>query len=414
MDYDIIYFSLFRWNGPYSSISVALAREFSRTRRVFYINNPFTFRDSITNDPQIEMVLPKVEAGKITFQTDEDSPNLTSITPPYSYPINFLPKSILYNKIAQQNSKIIYDTVQQTIDRFEIKKYVFINCFNPFYAPVLPNKFNPILNIYQCVDDISQEDYIARHGIRLEEEAVRKADLTLVTSQELYRLKTPYSKNVQILNNAVDNTNFSRAIKEDFPRPTEIADIKRKIIGFIGNLDEARIDYQLIKAIAVGHPDKQLVLVGPLNNNQYKTLGLDKMDNITFTGPKEMEELPAFLKYFDVCIIPFAKNLLTKSIYPLKINEYLAAGKSVVSTNFSPDIASFKDFIHLANSSSDFVNLIDWAISDNSADKIIARTKKAATNTWETRISEFEKLVEPFLQKQEKKEKEACAKDYSR
>ena len=86
----------------------------------------------------------------------------------------------------------------------------------------------------------------------------------------------------------------------------------------------------------------------------------------------------------------------------------------MVSTNFSPDIASFKDFIHLANSPSDFVNLIDWAISDNSPDKIIARTKKAATNTWETRISEFEKLVEPFLQKQEKKEKEACAKDFSR
>ena len=109
MDYDIIYFSLFRWNGPYSSISVALAKEFSRARRVFYINNPFTFRDAISNDPQIETVIPKVEAGKIAFRTAEDSPNLTLITPPYSYPINFLPKSILYDKIAQQNSKIIYE-----------------------------------------------------------------------------------------------------------------------------------------------------------------------------------------------------------------------------------------------------------------------------------------------------------------
>ncbi len=405
MDYDIIYFSLFRWNGPYSSISVALAKEFSRTRRVFYINNPFTFKDSLRNDPQIEMVTPKVESGKITFQTEQNHPNLITITPPYTYPINFLPEGILYKKIAQQNSKIIYDTVQQTIERYQIKKYVFINCFNPFYAPVLPDEFKPILNIYQCVDDISQEDYIARHGIRLEKKAVQKADVTLVTSQELYRLKSPYAKNIQILNNAADNTNFSRAINEDFPKPAEIANLKGKIIGFIGNLDEARVDYNLIKAIAIGHPDKQLVLVGPLNNTSYKTLGLDKMDNITFTGPKEMEELPAYLKYFDVCIIPFSKNLLTKSIYPLKINEYLAAGKSVVSTNFSPDIASFKDFIHLASSPTDFVNLIDWAITDNSADKIFARAKKAATNTWETRIMEFEKLVEPFLQKKVRKQK---------
>jgi len=405
MDYDIIYFSLFRWNGPYSSISVAMAKEFARSRRVFYINNPFTFKDSLSSEPQIEMVTPKVESGKITFQTEKDTPNLTTITPPYTYPINFLPEGILYDKIAQQNSKVIYDAVQQTIERFDIKKYVFINCFNPFYAPVLPDEFKPILNIYQSVDDISQEDYIAKHGRRLEEIAVKKADLTLVTSQELYRLKSPFAKNIQILNNAADNSNFSRAINEDFPKPADIANLKGKIIGFIGNLDEARIDYDLIKATALGHPDKQLVLVGPINNTKYKDIELDKMDNVTFTGPKEMEELPAYLQYFDVCIIPFAKNLLTKSIYPLKINEYLAAGKSVVSTNFSPDIASFKDFIHLASSSTDFVNLIDWAVNDNSADKVIARTKKAATNTWKTRILEFDKLVEPFLQKKVRRAK---------
>ncbi len=399
MDYDIIYFSLFRWNGPYSSISVALAREFSRTRRVFYINNPFTLKDSLTSDPQLETVTPKVTAGKVAFQPDEDHANLVTVTPPYTYPINFLPEGMVYDKISEQNNKIIYNAVQQTIERYKIKNYVFINCFNPFYAPVLPNSFKPIANIYQCVDDISQEDYIARHGIRLENKAIEKADLTLVTSQELYRLKFPYSKNIQMLNNAADNKNFSRAINEEFDRPPELAGINKKIIGFIGNLDEARIDYELLKAVAVGHPDKQLVLVGPLNNTQCKALGLDQMDNITFTGAKDITELPAYLKYFDTCIIPFAKNLLTKSIYPLKINEYLAAGKSVVSTDFSPDIASFKDFIHLASSRTNFVSLIDWAITDNSPDKVIARTKKAATNTWKTRISEFERLVEPFLQR---------------
>ena len=376
MDYDIIYFSLFRWNGPYSSISVALAREFSRTRRVFYINNPFTLKDALTSDPQLETVIPKVAAGKISFQADNEYSNIIAVTPPYTYPINFLSEGMIYDKVSKQNSKVIYDVVQQTIERYKIKNYVFINCFNPFYAPVLPSKFKPIANIYQSVDDISQEDYIARHGIRLENKAVEKADLTLVTSQELYRLKSRFTKNIHILNNAADNKNFSRAINEDFERPPELTNINKKIIGFIGNLDETRINYELLKSIAVGHPDKQLVLVGPLNNIQYKTLGLDNMDNITFTGAKDITELPAYLKYFDTCIIPFAKNLLTKSIYPLKINEYLAAGKSVVSTDFSPDIVNFKDFIHLANSDTHFVNLIDWAISDNSTDKVIARTKK--------------------------------------
>lgn len=397
--YDIIYFSLFRWNGPYSSISIALAKEFAKARRVFYINHPFTIKDVYRKDSAIEQVFPALNKNKISFQVTPEQPNLIAITPPATLPINFLPPGWLYKKMSAHNHQVIYNTIQATIDKYQIKKYVFINCFDPFYAPVLPDSFDPLANIYQCVDDISQEAYVARHGINAEKEAIREADLTLVTSQELYRIKSPFSDNIHLLNNAADNQNFNQAVTRDFPKPKDIAHLKGALIGYVGNLDGARIDYPLIKAIAEKHSNKHLVIVGPINSEAYKTIGLDQMSNVHFLGGKHITELPAYLKYFSVCIIPFLKNTLTKSIYPLKINEYLAAGKPVVATDFSPDIASFEDFIYLAHSHTDFINAIDPAIADNAPGQIQARLAKAATNTWAARITQFESLVEPFLQK---------------
>jgi len=398
-NYDIIYLSLFRWNGPYSSISIALAKEFAKSRRVFYINHPFTFKDVYRKDSQLDMVFPQSNKNKVSFQETSENPNLIAITPPTTLPINFLPPGWLYQKMTTRNHRTIYKTVQETIDKYQIKNYVFLNCFDPFYAPILPSSFHPIANIYQSVDDISQEAYMARHGIEEEKKAIQAADLTLVTSQELYRLKSPFSNNIHILNNAADNKNFNQAVTEDLPKPKEIAHLKGDLIGYVGNLDGVRVDYPLLKFIATSYPDKQLIMVGPINNDIYKTIGLDQLPNVHFLGGKPITELPAYLKHFSVCIIPFLKNTLTKSIYPLKINEYLAAGKSVVSTDFSPDIASFKDFIYLADTHTDFIDAIDQAIGDNAPEKVQARLAKAATNTWAARIKEFDLLMEPFLQK---------------
>src|SRR5690606_26999899 len=121
-------------------------------------------------------------------------------------------------------------------------------------------------------------------------------------------------------------------------RPRELENIKdKKIIGYTGNICH-RINYDLLKTIAENNLDKIILLVGPINNQAFFNMRLNKMPNIITTGPKSIYDLPAYLKYIDCAIIPFLCNELTKSIYPLKINEYLAAGRPVVSTSFSEDL----------------------------------------------------------------------------
>ncbi len=113
------------------------------------------------------------------------------------------------------------------------------------------------------------------------------------------------------------------------------------------------------------------------------------MPNVVFAGPRKITELPAFLQYFDCVIIPFRKNTLTKSIYPLKINEYLAAGKPVIATHFSEDIYTFHDVAYIADSHEEFIQLIDMAIDENNAALQEKRVAVASQNTWAARVSQF-------------------------
>ena len=110
-----------------------------------------------------------------------------------------------------------------------------------------------------------------------------------------------------------------------------------------------------------------------------------------------MSELPSYLKYSHCCLIPFLCNELTKSIYPLKINEYLAAGKPVVSTHFSSDIASFSDVAYISDNHQEFVSNIDQAIADDNEQRVIQRVNFSSGNTWEARALDFIKLTSQYL-----------------
>ncbi|MCB0663915.1 MAG: glycosyltransferase, partial [Saprospiraceae bacterium] len=157
------------------------------------------------------------------------------------------------------------------------------------------------------------------------------------------------------------------------------------------------------------HPDKTLVLVGPINSKSYYEVGLDKLPNVVSTGPKKIQELPAYLKYMDVCLIPFLCNKLTESIYPLKINEYLAAGRPVISTAFSDDIRTFRNVIYLADSQHEFLTLIDRALEENNPAEIQERLAVAQTNTWEARVQQFWTMVNNHLHQKENKPYEKTA-----
>lgn len=388
---DIICFTLSRWDSFISSPALALAKEFAKKHRVFYIEHPYSYKDYI-KEKDSDALLNRKDAllkGKNIYSNPSSLPeNITIVTPQLTIPINFLPKGFLYDFLSKKNDQIVLDVIRRTIKDYQLKNYIYINFFDPYFVRKLPNDIQPLCSVYQSMDDISQVGYSNRHGTRLEEEIISNFDITLCTSKELTRLKSPFNKNVFFHPNAADVAVFSKAVNEQLPVPEEIKDIQTPIIGYTGSI-EYRSDFELLKKIATTHTDKTLVFVGPIQGTEVDDYGLRQLPNVRFVPSKRIEELPSYLQRFDCVIIPFKKNTLTKSIYPLKINEYLAAGKAVIATHFSEDIYSFNDVAYVMDDHESFLKAIDTAIQENNQSLIDARIKKAAQNTWTARVEQF-------------------------
>jgi glycosyltransferase involved in cell wall biosynthesis len=124
---------------------------------------------------------------------------------------------------------------------------------------------------------------------------------------------------------------------------------------------------------------------------------LNSISNLHFIGSRPIESLPAYLKYAQVAIIPYVTNELTKGIYPLKINEYLASGTPCVSTSFSNDIRSFEGLIYISNTHAEFIDNIQKAMEENTADKLSERIAHARENSWRTRIQKLESIIASFV-----------------
>jgi glycosyltransferase involved in cell wall biosynthesis len=392
---DIIIFTLSRWDSPISSPSLSLAKEFAKNNRIFYIDHPYSMKDyvKLRKSPEIKSRENALLWGKNIYHNPHTLPsNITIVTPRMTVPVNFLPKGTLYNSLSRFNDKLIFDTIRKLIKDYSIKEYIFINFFDPYFVRQFPDDIKPLRKVYQSMDDISQVDYSAKHGLRLEEEIIKSYDFTLTTSKELTRLKSQYSPNVYFHPNAADIDVFLKAAVTKLEKPKEMEGITGKIIGYTGSI-EYRTDFELLKKVADFHKDKTLFFVGPIYTDEHKKVGLEGMPNVIFAGPRKITELPNYLQYMDCVMIPFRLTTLTKSIYPLKINEYLAAGKPVIATHFSEDIYTFNNVAYIAESHDEFVNLIDTAISDDSTEKEQARIEVAKQNTWTARVEAFWKIV---------------------
>lgn len=405
-DYDIILFTLFRTDHEYSSVSLSWAKEFAKNNRVFYINHPYSFRDfaeGLGKNKKIRERASQLLTKQIAYETIKDIPeNFVSVQPTLTLPINWLSPGGTYDSFSKINNKVVLRAIKKVIKDYGIKKYIFLNCYDPYFAGHVPKSLNPTLSVYQCIDDISQDPYSVKHGQKLEEEAIANSDFAMVTGTQLKRILVKHNPNTHVVHNAVDISIFEKTLVTDFERPEEIRHVKTKIIGFTGNMDYLRMDYPLIKKVAEANTDKTVVLVGPINSNEFYELGIDKLPNVITTGSKKIYELPNYLKFMDVVMIPFLCNTLTASIYPLKINEYLAAGRSVVSTTFSEDIRGFRDVIYLADSHHEYLKLLDRALEENSPELEQKRFNVAQENTWAARVEQFWGIAEKHLAKAEK------------
>lgn len=410
-NYDVVMIGLFRSDQLLSSSTISIAAEWSKSRNVFYTDRPYSFKDFWAERQSTDIKSKFNTWGKRKYKwrkhTNSDGSSFIVILTPLLIPCAFLPDGWLYKLLNRLNNFIIKRSILKVLQQFNVQHYVFVNSFLPSVEPTLFNNCEnkPLLTMYQTLDDISQESYIAKHGIREEAEAFLCSDLGIASSTGLSKKYfNLIRKKVEVVANAADFKLFENAKNKALPIPKELVGLNGKIILYTGHYSNLRFNHELVLKIAKQFSTCNLVFVGSYAQEDVVAHGLDKFPNIYFLGLRPITMLPAFIKYSHVAIIPYAKNTLTSNIYPLKINEYLAAGIPVVTSNFSEDIPAFNKVAYVADTDEMFLASIENALNELPNHLLVQRIEVANSNSWHNRIEKLEQLIQHKIQNEEEDE----------
>lgn len=251
--------------------------------------------------------------------------------------------------------------------------------------------------IYHCVDEYAAIPGAPAKKLKtLEESFLKRCDAVFATSKKLYESKKAGNKNTFYLPNVSDFAHFSKAGRPDTAIPDDLKGIKRPVIGYIGNLCDHKVDLDLVIYAAKALPGDSFVLIGPIweNNSEInQKIGLAKRQkNIFLLGLRQYDILPNYIKGFDVCMIPHKVTPYSQASFPIKLHEFLASGKPIVTTNL-PSLSDYDHMIYMAGSQAEFAAKIGEALAEKNPLVMGERIAVASRNTWESRIESMEKIM---------------------
>lgn len=298
--------------------------------------------------------------------------------------------------VNRLNQAAIAHTVRRALARLGVAR-VDLYAFLPTAIDLVPRLPVDRL-IYDRVDDHAAFGGLADAGEveQMEDELMAAADLCLASARRLTASHRPEGRpphTVHLIPNGCEPERFEPAGRPGaLPTPPELAGLLcpgRAVAGFFGGLG-SWIDVPLLAELARLRPRVDLVLIGP----RHTDLGaLDRLPNVHLLGPRPYEELPAYLQHFAVCLIPFRRDRLTASVNPIKLYEYLAAGKPVVSTPIE-EVAAFAGVVDLAADAAGFAAAIDRAAAAGADSERAAERRAIARGaSWSGRWQRTEELI---------------------
>ncbi|HEV7744483.1 MAG TPA: glycosyltransferase [Pyrinomonadaceae bacterium] len=228
-----------------------------------------------------------------------------------------------------------------------------------------------------------------------ERELVRMSDVVFATcSQQAARFAADNS-NVHVFAPGVDLSAFpDESATSGLPDSLNLSSLPRPIIGYLGGLHRF-VDYDLVATMAQTRPSWSWVFLGA---HQVPLEKLQGLSNVHLLGQQRHEELAGHLRFFDVCIVPYINTSETTTLVPTKINEYLAAGKAIVSSSL-PTVCEFNEQHHILSTTTavahDFLQAIESELP-TAHDRQLRkqRRKVAALADWQSRLEEMSAFIE--------------------
>lgn len=224
----------------------------------------------------------------------------------------------------------------------------------------------------------------------LEHELTNQADYIFCVSRKLYEDKIAERENgVHYLPHGVDLEHFQTAMS-DLPIPHDISTIKKPIAGYFGSLSDSN-DEDLLYQLATSRPEYSFVLIGQKLGRFSK---ISDLENVHFLGPRDYDDLPAYGKAFDACLLVWKMSEWIQYCNPLKTMEYLAMGKPVVSVPIPEVKSKFDGIISIANDQDEFLAMLDDELKNDSPEKQNMRIETVKSETWRARVEEISRVID--------------------
>ncbi|WP_078381391.1 glycosyltransferase [Sutcliffiella halmapala] len=230
--------------------------------------------------------------------------------------------------------------------------------------------------IYDCVDEFPRM-------LAFERKMIDASTAIVCTAERIFsRLRRKYpEKKIKLIRNAYDKDMGLHLQKNN----RSISHKQKKSIGYIGAW-APWIDDRLISRIATKMKDVEIVIIGTEFGKKFNL----NNPNVTFLGHLPHKDLAEYLTSFSACLIPFRINPITRATNPVKMYEYLATGKPVISTNL-PECSLVHQHVDIANSHVEFMEKLSYRLHDPG--NLQNRINFALQNTWEHRITDAISLI---------------------
>jgi len=375
------------WEGDFQKAVVQLMTELSARHRVLYVDYQYTLKDLVSGtlgrrDVPIREVV-RLSNPVQKKQLDKGREVYVWI-PPLMLPVNWLPARP-HDLFVKWNIRRLVKGLKRVMQDLNMRRPLIINGLNPVFGLPMLNQLNECATIYYCFDEITVAKWMNRHGSRYEIPYLQRVDTVVTTSETLRQAKAQLQPNTFCVKNGVNFTLFNQARQlVGHQRPAQ------PIVGYLGTADD-RIDLDLVEHCVRIMPDILFQFIGEVHEPAI-IQRLLAYSNVRFVPPHQPADLPPLLAQMQAAMIPFVCNEHTYTIYPLKINEYLAAGLPVVSTPFSI-LDDFTNVVQLAATPADFADALRRALSDTAPQRIDERVEMAKNNSWEKRAEEFEAVI---------------------
>ena len=289
-------------------------------------------------------------------------------------------------------------TLNQLISKWAVKRALRLSSlvsdklvlwFAVPHPGFLVGRLGETLVVYYCIDDYGAHPGVDQLQVSAMDLALtRAAHRVFVAPPALFQEKQSQNTSAIYSPHGVDVELFAKASMPETQVPLQMKGITTPVIGYFGSI-ASWIDIDLLIHTARSNPDFTLVLVGHVSTDVEE---LRKLPNVMFVGPKPYSELPSWAKCFTVAVIPYLRNQQVLNANPLKLREYLATGKPIVSVS-NPEIEKFSSFVNIASSHEEFSRLVRKVVLTDTEEMSLHRRSCVKDMTWDARVKDVLTIV---------------------